>query len=173
MRRLFLVLLLLIAHLPAAGGDFRTGQTVPMKDTKPTNRAKVAVKLLSSGQRTQLLDLLNHGEIPKLCTLPGIGETRARNIQKTRPFLDPLDLLKVPGIGEQSLIDIIMHAKAGFPAPAEAGEAPSPGKSATRNRDWNVSSVKGAYRDPLVGWEGRARMRDESSVKLFARLPDS
>ena len=50
---------------------------------------------------------VNHGEIPELVELPGIGETLAQAIIDEResrgPFRYPEDLLSVRGIGEKKL----------------------------------------------------------------------
>jgi hypothetical protein len=66
-------------------------------------------------QRYRLLEILNEGNESMLRSLPGIGATRALAIQKARPYIQVIDLLKAEGVGEQSLVDIVAHAKAGFP----------------------------------------------------------
>ena len=54
---------------------------------------------------------VNHGEIPELVELPGIGETLAQAIIDEResrgPFRYPEDLLSVRGIGEKKLADML------------------------------------------------------------------
>ncbi len=93
----------------------RAGVSEP-EARRPSARIQVAVKSLTPSQRTRLLDLINHGSEEALLTLPRVGETRAAALKKARPILDLLDLLKVPGIGEQTVIDFVNHARARFPA---------------------------------------------------------
>lgn len=89
------------------------------KEPKPSGRAKVAALSLTSEQKFRLLEVLNEGNESMLRSLPGIGATRALAIQKARPYLEVIDLLKAEGVGEQSLVDIVAHAKAGFPVTKE------------------------------------------------------
>jgi Holliday junction resolvasome RuvABC DNA-binding subunit len=110
----------------------------------PSGKALAAAKSLTPSQRTKLLDLLNQGDDKALQSLPGIGETRAAAIKKARPIKDPVDLVKVEGIGDETLADIVAHAKAGFPgadkeAPAKPKEtakkkAPAKTKSSSKKK---------------------------------------
>lgn len=97
------------------------------KEPKPSGRAKVAALSLTAEQRYRLLEILNEGNESMLRSLPGIGATRALAIQKARPYIQVIDLLKAEGVGEQSLVDIVAHAKAGFPL--RQAETGSPKKS--------------------------------------------
>lgn len=95
---------------------------VTKKEEKPSGRAKVAARSLTSAQRYRLLEMLNEGTESTLRSLPGIGATRALAIQKARPYIEVIDLLKAEGVGEQSLVDIVAHARAGFPVPREGAQ---------------------------------------------------
>lgn len=95
------------------------------KTAKPSGRAQVAAKTLTPVERTRLLTILNEGDDPALQSLPGIGATRTSAIKNARPFTDPVDLVKVEGIGDSTLVEIVAHANAGFPeAKKEEAEAP-------------------------------------------------
>jgi len=109
----------------------------------PSAKAQALSKSLTAAQRTKLLDIINKGDEKTLQTLPGIGETRAVAVKKARPFADPVDLVKVDGVGEGTLEEIVAHAKAGFPEdtkpePAkikeEAKKAPAKAKSAAKKK---------------------------------------
>lgn len=95
-------------------GLLTTGMTAE-KTAKPSGRVQVAAKMLTPAERLKLLGILNEGDDQALQSLPGIGSTRAVAIRKARPIIDPVDLVKVEGIGDQTFVDIITHAKAGFP----------------------------------------------------------
>ena len=60
---------------------------------------------------------INTADAEALMTLPGIGETRARAILEYRdthgPFAYPEDLIRVSGIGEGILEDILEYITAG------------------------------------------------------------
>jgi DNA uptake protein ComE-like DNA-binding protein len=81
----------------------------------PSLKAMALAKTLTPSQRTKLLDLINDGDVKAVQSLPGVGETRAAAIKKARPFKDPVDLVKVDGIGDVTFAEIVAHAKAGFP----------------------------------------------------------
>jgi len=81
----------------------------------PSIKSQALAKTLTAGQRTELLGILNKGDDKAVQSLPGLGETRAAAVKKARPFADPIDLLKVDGIGDVTFGEIIAHAKAGFP----------------------------------------------------------
>jgi hypothetical protein len=95
------------------------------KTAKPSGRAQVAAKTLTPAERLRLLSILNEGDDIALQSLPGIGATRAAAIKKARPLTDTLDLVKVEGIGDSMLVEIVAHAKAGFPD-RRAGKAETP-----------------------------------------------
>lgn len=95
-------------------GLLTTGMTAE-KTAKPSGRVQVAAKMLTPAERLKLLGILNEGDDQALQSLPGIGATRAVAIKKARHLTDPVDLVKVEGIGDQTFVDIIAHAKAGFP----------------------------------------------------------
>lgn len=106
-RRLILILLLALGiFTPAMAAE---------KTAKPSGRVQVAAKMLTPAERLKLLSILNEGDDQALQSLPGIGATRAAAIKKARHLTDPVDLVKVEGIGDQTFVDIITHAKAGFP----------------------------------------------------------
>ncbi|GEP41650.1 hypothetical protein [Brevifollis gellanilyticus] len=113
MKMLWLLCFALLMAPPVMSAE--TGR----KEPKPSGRAKVAALSLTSAQRYRLLEILNEGNESMLRSLPGIGGTRALAIQKARPYLEVIDLLKAEGVGEQSLVDIVAHAKAGFPVTKE------------------------------------------------------
>lgn len=93
------------------------------KKDEPSDKALAVVKTLTPTQKTKLLDILNKGDEAALDSLPGIGPSRAKTIVKARPFADPVDLVKVDGIGDATLIEIVAHAKADFPV-VEKKKAP-------------------------------------------------
>ncbi len=129
MKNLLILLVLLGLFLPAMAAE---------KTTNPSGRVQVAAKTLTPAERTRLLGILNEGDGSALQSLPNIGETRAGAIKKARPIIDPVDLVKVEGIGDQTFVDIIAHAKSGFPA-LKAGTAknrrPKDGKKSPAKAD--------------------------------------
>lgn len=78
-------------------------------------RIQAIAQMLTATQRMKLLDLLNKGRDDSLRSLPGVGETRLDAIKKARPFNDITEVTQVPGVGEGTFIDLVKHAKAGFP----------------------------------------------------------
>jgi DNA uptake protein ComE-like DNA-binding protein len=116
MKHLTILLLLLGMITPAMTAE-RTAKT--------SGRAQVAAKTLTPAERLKLLSILNEGDDMALQSLPGIGATRSAAIKKARPFTAPLDLVKVEGIGDSMLVEIVAHAKAGFPD-RRAGKAETP-----------------------------------------------
>ncbi|MES2593692.1 MAG: hypothetical protein V4662_00060 [Verrucomicrobiota bacterium] len=112
---LLCISILMAQPIPAAEAGGKGA--VPKKEQKPSGRAKVAALSLTPDQRYRLVEILNEGNESTLRSLPGIGATRAAAIQKGRPYFQVIDLLKAEGVGEQSLVDIVAHAKAGFPLP--------------------------------------------------------
>jgi DNA uptake protein ComE-like DNA-binding protein len=81
-------------------------------------RIQAIAQMLTATQRMKLLDLLNKGRDDSLRSLPGVGETRLDAIKKARPFNDITEVTQVPGVGEGTFIDLVKHAKAGFPKKA-------------------------------------------------------
>ncbi len=117
----------------------------------PSAKAEAAVKTLTAAQRTKLLDLLNEGDDKALQSLPGIGETRAAAVKKARPIKEPVDLVKVDGIGDETLIDIVAHAKAGFPEASKEAAAKPKAEAATKKKapaKKKTASKKKAVEEP-------------------------
>jgi Holliday junction resolvasome RuvABC DNA-binding subunit len=112
---------------------------VESKEKAPSAEAQAVAKTLTPTQKTKLLDLLNKGDAEALQTLPGIGPARAKEIVKSRPFENPVDLVKVDGIGDATLADIVAHAKAGFP---EADKKEAPKKKPTAKKKDSVPDKK-------------------------------
>jgi hypothetical protein len=54
-------------------------------------------------------------------------------VKKARPLKEPVDLMKIDGIGEGVFADIVAHAKAGFPE-ATKPEAPAKPKSSAKKK---------------------------------------
>ena len=90
------------------------------------------VDSLSAAQKTKLMSLVNEGDDKALATLPGIGPVRATAIKASRPFAAPLDILKVPGIGDTTLQAILNHAKADFPPAPPKTKGPGKKKEAAK-----------------------------------------
>lgn len=133
MKRILIAFLSLSIVLPLAAADTPTKKkTTTAAKAKseaatdgPSIKSQALAKTLTSGQRGELLDILNKGDDKAVQSLPGLGETRAAAVKKARPFADPIDLLKVDGIGDVTFGEIIAHAKAGFPE----AKKPEPMKS--------------------------------------------
>jgi DNA uptake protein ComE-like DNA-binding protein len=106
--------------------------------SEPAEAAKVPAKVdaiaksLTPSQRTKLLGLLNEGDEAALVAIPGIGETRAADIKKARPFNDVTDVTKVNGVGEGTFAEMVAYAKAGFP---QAEKKEEPKKSDTKKKE--------------------------------------
>lgn len=107
----------------------------------PFIKSQALAKTLTAGQRTELLGILNKGDDKAVQTLPGLGETRAAAVKKARPFADPIDLLKVDGIGDVTFAEIIAHAKAGFPEDKKP-EAVKPKAAASEAKKKMTDSAK-------------------------------
>ena len=65
--------------------------------------------------------------------IPGIGEVRAKGIQKARPLADVTNVVSVDGIGEGIFAQMVAYAQAGFPQPEK--KAPAKKKSAPKKAD--------------------------------------
>ena len=124
----FLTVLALSFSLSAA-------ETSPPKKSpeKPSAKVEAVAKTLVTQQRAQLLTLLNQGDLAALMAIPGIGEVRAKAIQKARPLADVTNVVSVDGIGEGIFAQMVAYAKAGFPQPEK--KAPSKKKSAPKKTD--------------------------------------
>lgn len=111
MQRLFTLLAVLVFSLSLSAAD-----TTPPKKSPPKPSAKVeaVAKTLTPEQRTQLLALLNQGDEAALMAIPGIGEVRAKAIQKIRPLADVVNVVDAEGIGEGTFAQMVAYAKAGF-----------------------------------------------------------
>jgi DNA uptake protein ComE-like DNA-binding protein len=126
MKYLLIVSLSLGLIFNAFSAESPTKKKAPAKVTsaeKPSTKAEAISRTLTPAQKTKLLNILNSGQDEALLALPGIGETRAQAIKKARPLAEPSDLVKVDGIGEAILADIVAHAQAGFPEKAPKGES--------------------------------------------------
>jgi competence protein ComEA len=117
MKRCIILLILCVVLMPTMAAEPKAKKGTPVqKPDKPSGRAQVAAKSLTPAQKTKLLTLLNQGDAEALQSLPGIGATRAAAIMKARPVLEPVDLVRVEGIGEETLVEIVAHVQAGFPS---------------------------------------------------------
>lgn len=89
--------------------------TSPAHLTPATEKEKAAAKKeaakLTATQSFKLLDILNKGDKEAIVALPSIGESRAANVIKARPFKNVEDLIDVTGIGAKGLSEIIAHGK--------------------------------------------------------------
>lgn len=119
MKYLLVVLLLLgcsvSVNAAEAPAKKKAAAKAEAKEETPSAKAEAAAKSLTPAQQTKLLEIVNKGDDEALQSLPGIGPGKAKNIVKGRPFAEPVDLLKVDGIGDGIFTAIIDHAKAGFP----------------------------------------------------------
>ncbi len=125
----FLAVLVLSLSLSAA-------DTTPQKKSPPKPSAKVeaVAKTLTDQQRTQLLSLLNEGDEAALMAIPGIGEVRAKAIQKVRPLADVTHVVDADGVGEGIFAQMVTYAKAGFTKP-EKKAAPAKKKAEPKKAD--------------------------------------
>jgi Helix-hairpin-helix motif len=73
--------------------------------------------------------LINKGDDKALEAIPGIGEVKAANIKKARPFKAVDDLIMVDGVGEATFDGIVKWAQEGTPA---AGAKPAAEPAATK-----------------------------------------
>jgi len=125
MKRCLILLILSLLVMPVMAAEPQEKKESPaQKPDKPSGRAQVAAKSLTPAQKTKLLTLLNQGDAEALQSLPGIGATRATAIIKARPILEPVDLVQVEGIGEETLVDIVAHVQAGFPSKTKVDAKP-------------------------------------------------
>lgn len=137
MKSLLALLLLFAVSLPAATeapAKKKEAATEKAAKNEPSEKAVATAKTLTPSQKSKLLELLNKGDETALQTLPGIGAARAKNIVKARPFADPVDLVKINGIGDATLEDIVAHAKAGFPEKSPKKAAPAKKKTGAADK---------------------------------------
>ena len=73
--------------------------------------AKKQSEKLTPAQRTKLLDLVNKGDTKAVQEIDGVGEGKAANIIKDRPYTSVEDIIMVDGIGEGTFEKIIKFAK--------------------------------------------------------------
>ena len=73
--------------------------------------AKKQAEKLTPAQRTKLLDLVNKGDTKAVQEIDGVGEGKAANIIKDRPYTSVEDIIMVDGIGESTFENIIKFAK--------------------------------------------------------------
>lgn len=125
----FLVVLALSFSLSAA-------ETAPPKKSppKPSAQVEAVAKMLTPQERAQLLSLLNQGDLAALMAIPGIGEVRAKAIQKVRPLADVINVVDAEGIGEGTFAQMVAYAKAGFKQP-EKKTAPARKKAVPKKTD--------------------------------------
>ncbi|SKA97110.1 DNA uptake protein ComE [Prosthecobacter debontii] len=124
MKYILTVLLLIGFTLPSAEAEAAAKKKAAAKVEAPSTEVEAAAKTLTPTQKTKLMEILNKGDDAALQSLPGIGETRAKAVVKGRPFAEPLDLLKVEGIGDATFARIVSHAKADFPEKAKKKASP-------------------------------------------------
>ncbi len=110
-------------------------ETAPPKKSpeKPSAKVEAVAKTLAPQERAQLLTLLNQGDLAALMAIPGVGEVRAKAIQKARPLADVPNVVSVDGIGEGIFAQMVAYAKAGFTQPEK--KAPAKKKSAPKKAD--------------------------------------
>ncbi len=111
-------LITLLAVL-ALSFSLSAADTAPAKKSpeKPSAKVEAVAKTLTDPQRAQLLSLLNDGDMAALMAIPGIGEVRAKAIQKVRPLPDVAQVVSADGIGEGTFAQMVAYAKAGFTQP--------------------------------------------------------
>ncbi len=109
--------------------------TAPKAKTpeKPSAKVEALAKTLTGPQRAQLLALLNDGDEAALIAIPGIGEVRAKAIQKVRPLADVVNVVSADGIGEGTFAQMVAYAKAGFTKPEK--KAPAKKKADPKKTD--------------------------------------
>jgi DNA uptake protein ComE-like DNA-binding protein len=129
--KIFITLLsILVLSLSLSAAD-----TAPPKKNpaKPSAKMEAVAKTLTVSQRMQLLSILNVGDEAALMAIPGIGEVRAKAIQKVRPLADVTQVLSAEGVGEATFAGMIAYAKAGFPPPVEKKAKSAPKKKDSKD----------------------------------------
>jgi DNA uptake protein ComE-like DNA-binding protein len=114
MKSFFTILAILAFSFTLSAAD-----TTPAKKNpeKPSAKVEAVAKTLTDPQRAQLLALLNDGDEAALMAIPGVGEVRAKAIQKVRPLTDVINVVSADGIGEGTFAQMVAYAKAGFTKP--------------------------------------------------------
>lgn len=130
MKYLLAFLAALALSLPLAAADAAPKAKAP---EKPSAKVEAIAKTLTAPQRDQLLKLLNEGDTKALMEIPGVGEVRAKAIEKVRPLADVSNVVSAEGIGEGIFAQMVAYAKAGFTKPEK--KAPSKKKSAPEKTD--------------------------------------
>ena len=111
--------------------------------------AKKEADALTPTQQAKLLELLNKGDAAALEAVEGIGEIRAENIIKKRPFTKAEDAAMVDGIGIETFKNLCASVKGGAkpektapakpktekPKSEEKPEKPKTTKPATTKKD--------------------------------------
>jgi competence protein ComEA len=113
LKNLVLALLLALAAPAAFAGD-ASGN---VEDTRDEGSPKKAIKVVN----------LNTATVEELCTLPGIGEKKAKAIMALRtkqPFLRVTQLLQVKGFGPKTLTRLKPYLTVGAPLPPPPRPAP-------------------------------------------------
>ncbi len=94
--------------------------------------AKEAAKL-TAAQNTKLLKLLNTGDSAALQQIDGLGEAKAGNVMKKRPYAKVEDAVMVDGIGESTFSNMVSWAKGDQKeTPAAKPEAKPAAKTETK-----------------------------------------
>ena len=123
MKTLITLLSILSLSFSLAAAETSPDKKTPAKPkaaavaTKPSAKVEAAAKTLTAPQRAQLLSLLNTGDLAALMAIPGIGDVRAKAIQKVRPLADVTNVVSAEGIGDGTFAQMVAYAKAGFPIP--------------------------------------------------------
>ena len=86
--------------------------------------AKKEADALTPAQHAKLMELLNKGDARALEAVEGIGEVRAKNIIKKRPFAKAEDAAMVDGVGIETFKHICASVKG--PAKPEKGTTEKP-----------------------------------------------
>lgn len=96
--------------------DGRQAQSVRVETQRVMETAPIALPAPTESPDTPKIDI-NTATVEELQTLPRIGEKRAADIvadrEKNGPFRFPEDIVRVPGIGEDTLNAILDHITVG------------------------------------------------------------
>ena len=130
MKSFFAILAVLTLSFSLSAAETSSPKKSP---EKPSAKVEAVAKTLAPQERAQLLTLLNQGDLAALMAIPGIGEVRAKAIQKVRPLADVTNVVSVDGIGEGIFAQMVAYAKAGFPQPEK--KAPAKKKSSPKKTD--------------------------------------
>lgn len=125
MKLLTLLATLSIAALAPAADIPKKAPTKAKPEASPELQATYAK--LTPAQKGSITRTINSGDLKAITNLPGIGAVRAAAVIAGRPYDTALDLLRVPGIGEGTLQEIITAAKSA-PTDEPAKSEPKKGK---------------------------------------------